>query len=137
MLKSRKHISAMKPSILFYQGGKAVMTVQSDRILNLPKPPGPADVMPEDLFEFEAFAESVAAHTGGITMLPWGGGFGKLAEEARLNGRKIPPMTIISKSPSALGVAAFMGIGSKRVGGFKEGVKCAASISRKGTSSST
>jgi 2,3-bisphosphoglycerate-independent phosphoglycerate mutase len=132
VLKSKKHISGMNPSILFYQGGKAVMTVQSDRILDLPKPPSPADVMPEDLYEFGPFAESVAAHTGGITMLPWGGGFGKLAEEARLNGRTIPPMTIISKSPSALGVAAFMGIGSKRVAGFKEGVKEAASMIKDG-----
>ena len=128
VLKSKKHISGMKPSILFYQGGKAVMTVESDRILNLPKPPSPADVMPDDLMEFGAFAESVAEHTGGITMLPWGGGFGKLAEEAKINGRKIPSMTIISKSPSALGVAAFLGIKSKRVAGFKEGIKEAASM---------
>jgi 2,3-bisphosphoglycerate-independent phosphoglycerate mutase len=128
VLKSKKHISGMKPSILFYQGGKAVMTVEGDRILNLPKPPGPADVMPEDLCEFGPFAESVAEYTGGITMLPWGGGFGKLAEEARTNGRKIPSMTVISKSPSALGVAAFLGVKSKRVAGFKEGIKEAASM---------
>ena len=132
VLKSKKHISSMKPSILFYQGGKAVMTVVSDRILDLPKPPGPADVMPDDLCEFGEFAESVAQHTGGITMLPWGGGFGKLAEDARKNGRMIPPMTIISKSPSALGVAAFLGIKSKRVPGFKQGIKEAASMIKDG-----
>jgi 2,3-bisphosphoglycerate-independent phosphoglycerate mutase len=128
VLKSKKHISGMKPSIFFYQGGKAVMTVESSRILDLPKPPSPASVMPEDLYEFGAFAESVAEHTGGITMLPWGGGFGKLAEEARAKGRMIPPMTILSKSPSALGVAAFLGIKSKRVPGFKQAVKDAASM---------
>ena len=131
VLKSKKHISMMKPNILFYQGGKAVMTVESDRILNLPKPPNPADVMPEDLCEFGPFAESVAEHTGGITMLPWGGGFGKLAEEAKENGRN-PPMTIISKSPSALGVAAFLGIKSKRVAGFKEGIKEASTLIKEG-----
>jgi 2,3-bisphosphoglycerate-independent phosphoglycerate mutase len=128
VLKSKKHILGMKPSIMFYQGGKAVMTVESNRILDLPKPPGPANVMPEDLYEFGPFAESVAEHTGGITMLPWGGGFGKMADEARAKGRTIPPMTIISKSPSALGVAAFLGIKSKRVPGFKQGIKEAASM---------
>jgi 2,3-bisphosphoglycerate-independent phosphoglycerate mutase len=132
VLKSKKHISGMKPSIIFYQGGKAVMTVESDRVLNLPKPPSPADVMPEDLQEFGPFAESVAELTGGITILPWGGGLGKLAEEAKRKGREIPPMTIISKSPSALGVAAFLGIGSERVAGFKEGIKKASSMIKEG-----
>jgi 2,3-bisphosphoglycerate-independent phosphoglycerate mutase len=132
VLKSKKHIASLKPSILFYQGGKAVMTVESDHILDLPKPPGPADVMPDDLCEFGAFAESVAELTGGITVLPWGGGYGKMAEEARAAGRYMPPMTVISKSPSALGVSAFLGINSKRVAGYKEGIKEAASMIKNG-----
>ena len=41
-------------------------------------------------------------------------------------------MTIISKSPSALGVAAFLGIKSKRVPGFKQGIKEAASMIKDG-----
>ncbi len=58
VLKSKKHISGMKPSILFLPGRKAVMTVVGGDAANLPTLPGPADVMRTTFCEFGEFAES-------------------------------------------------------------------------------
>jgi 2,3-bisphosphoglycerate-independent phosphoglycerate mutase len=88
--------------------------------------------MPHDLGDFRPFAESIAEMMGGITLLPWGGGSGNEAEELRRNVRPIPPMTMISKSPSALGVAAFLNIPRERVSGFKHGIKQAKELIKKG-----
>jgi 2,3-bisphosphoglycerate-independent phosphoglycerate mutase len=132
MLRSRDKIREMDPKVIFYNGGKAVMTVKGTEVLDLPKPPAPADVMPHDLGDFRPLAESIAEIMGGITLLPWGGGSGKEAEELRQNVRPIPPMTMISKSPSALGVAAFLGIPRERVSGFKQGIKRARELLKQG-----
>jgi 2,3-bisphosphoglycerate-independent phosphoglycerate mutase len=69
---------------------------------------------------------------GGITLLPWGGGSGLEAKEYRKKVRPLPQMTVISKSPSALGVAAFLNIDRMRVAGFKQGVKEARRLIRSG-----
>ncbi|OPY32406.1 MAG: 2,3-bisphosphoglycerate-independent phosphoglycerate mutase 2 [Methanomassiliicoccales archaeon PtaU1.Bin124] len=131
VLKSRDKIREMDPKVYFYNGGKAVMTVKGTEVLNLPKPPAPADVQPHDLGDFGPFAESIADMMGGITLLPWGGGSGKEAESFRKSVRPIPPMTMISKSPSALGVAAFLNIKRERVAGFKQGIKLAKDLIKK------
>lgn len=125
VLKAREKIREMDPKVYFYNGGKAVMTVKGTEVLDLPKPPAKADVMPHDLGDFRPFCESIAESMGGITLLPWGGGTGKDAETFRNNVRPIPPMTMISKSPSALGVSAFLNINRERVAGFKQGIKMA------------
>ncbi|MFA5313937.1 MAG: hypothetical protein WC375_11605, partial [Methanomassiliicoccales archaeon] len=74
VLKSRDKIRELDPKIVFYNGGKAVMTVKGTEVLDLPKPPAPADVLPTDLGDFRPFAESIAEIMGGITLIPWGGG---------------------------------------------------------------
>ncbi|HSV42736.1 MAG TPA: hypothetical protein VLH13_04925 [Methanomassiliicoccales archaeon] len=132
VLRSRDKIREMDPQILFYNGGKAVMTVKGTEVMDLPKPPAPADVMPGDLGDFRPFAESIAEHMGGVTLLPWGGGSGKDAESIRHDVRPIPPMTMISKSPSALGVAAFLNMERLRVPGFKQGIKEARRLLKEG-----
>lgn len=132
VLRSRDKIKEMEPQILFYNGGKAVLTVKGREVMDLPKPPKPADVMPTDLGDFRPFAESVAELTGGITLLPWGGGTGKEAERLRADVTSLPPMTMISKSPSALGVAAFLNMPRQRVPGFKLGIKIAKDLLKKG-----
>ncbi|QLH74404.1 MAG: hypothetical protein HPY73_02365 [Methanomassiliicoccales archaeon] len=123
VLRSRDRIREMDPKIMFYNGGKAVMTVKGTEVLDLPRPPSPADVLPSDLGDFRPFAESIAEIMGGITLLPWGGGSGLEAERFRNDVRPLPKMTMISKSPSALGVAAFLDIERLRVAGFKQGIK--------------
>lgn len=132
VLRSRDKIREMDPKVLFYNGGKAVMTVKGTEVMDLPKPPAPADVQPNDLGDFRPFAESIAEMMGGITLLPWGGGSGKDAEEFRKNVRPIPPMTMISKSPSALGVATFLNIPKERVAGYKQGIKRAKELVKMG-----
>lgn len=132
VLRAREKIREMDPHIIFYNGGKAVMTVKGTEVMDLPKPPAPADVMPSDLGDFRPFAEHMAELTGGITLLPWGGGSGLEAESFRQKVRPIPPMTVISKSPSALGVAAFLEIKRQRVPGWKQGIKLAKELLRHG-----
>ncbi|OPX59206.1 MAG: 2,3-bisphosphoglycerate-independent phosphoglycerate mutase 2 [Methanomassiliicoccales archaeon PtaB.Bin134] len=128
IIKNRSKLAGMDPKILAYHGGKGVLTVKGDRILDLPKPPGPARLNGEDLGAFEEFARGVRDSTGGIALLPWGGGLGKVAVDIRREITKVPDMTVVSKSPSALGVGRFLGMQTRRVQGFKEGVKVAAQL---------
>ncbi len=132
VLRAREKIREMDPHIIFYNGGKAVMTVKGTEVMDLPKPPAPADVMPSDLGDFRPFAEYMAELTGGITLLPWGGGTGLEAERFQNQVRPIPSMTVISKSPSALGVAALLNIKRQRIAGFKQGIKLAKELIRNG-----
>ncbi|OPX63415.1 MAG: 2,3-bisphosphoglycerate-independent phosphoglycerate mutase 2 [Methanomassiliicoccales archaeon PtaB.Bin215] len=126
IIKNRSKLAGMDPKILAYHGGKGVLTVKGDEILNLPKPPGPAQISSEDLGPFLDFAKGVRESTGGIALLPWGGGLGKVAVDVRREISKVPDLKVISKSPSALGVGKFLGMETHRVPGFKEGIKVAA-----------
>lgn len=126
IIKNRSKLATMDPKILVYHGGKGVLTVKGEEILNLPKPPGPARISAEDLGPFEDFARGVRDSTGGIALLPWGGGLGNVAVEVRREISQVPDLTVISKSPSALGVGKFLGMETVRVPGFKEGIKVAA-----------
>ena len=128
IIKNRSKLKDMDPKILAYHGGKGVLTVKGDEILNLPKPPGPAQISSEDLGPFLDFAKGVRESTGGIALLPWGGGLGKVAVDVRREISKVPDLTVISKSPSALGVGNFLGMETMRVPGFKEGIKLATQV---------
>ena len=128
IIKNRPKLASMDPKILLYHGGKGVLTVKGDDILDLPKPPGQAKLDGADLGLFEDFARGVQDSTGGITLLPWGGGLGKVAVDIRREITKVPDLAVISKSPSALGVGRFLGMQTHRVPGFKEGAKVAAQL---------
>ncbi|MCX6650666.1 MAG: hypothetical protein NT131_03290 [Methanomassiliicoccales archaeon] len=125
IIKNRSKLSSMDPKILAYHGGKGVLTVRGNDILNLPKPPGPAMLTAEQLGPFQEFADGVKESTGGIALLPWGGGHGRVAVDVRREITKVPDLIVISKSPSALGVGKFLGMETVRVPGFKEGIKVA------------
>jgi 2,3-bisphosphoglycerate-independent phosphoglycerate mutase len=125
VLRSRKKLDGMDPAIIFYQGGKGVMTVKADKVLDLPKPPCPAKIRPEDLEQFGVFAEAVADEMHGMTVLPWGGGKGDLVQHYSDISPKAKGLHVISKSPSGLGVAAFLGLKGQRVGDYREAVKAA------------
>jgi 2,3-bisphosphoglycerate-independent phosphoglycerate mutase len=128
IIKNRSKLSHMDPKILAYHGGKGVLTVAGDEILDLPQPPGPAQLTAEELGPFQEFAKGVTESTGGISLLPWGGGRGQVAVDVRREIAKVPDLAVISKSPSALGVGKFLGMETIRVPGFKEGVKVASHL---------
>lgn len=128
IIKNRSKLSQMDPKMLLYQGGKGVLTVRADDIIDLPKPPGPAKIDAERLGPFQEFSAGIEESTGGITLLPWGGGQGQVAVDVRREITKVPDLTVISKSPSALGVGKFLGMESVRVPGYKEGVKMASQL---------
>lgn len=132
IIKNRSKLAGMDPKILAYHGGKGVLTVKGDKIVDLPKPPGPAQLRGEDLGAFEEFARGVRDSTGGIALLPWGGGQGKVAVDVRREISSVPDLAVISKSPSALGVGNFLGMETRRVQGFKEGIKVAGQLLEKG-----
>lgn len=125
IIKNRSRLSSMDPKILAYYGGKGVLTVKGGDILDLPKPPGPAMLTADELGPFQEFAEGVNQSTGGITLLPWGGGLGRVAVDVRREITNVPDLAVISKSPSALGVGRFLGMETVRVPGFKQGIKVA------------
>lgn len=128
IIKNRSKLSHMDPKMLAYHGGKGVLTVAGNDILDLPQPPGPARLTAEELGPFQEFAKGVTESTGGISLLPWGGGRGQVAVDVRREITKVPDLAVISKSPSALGVGKFLGMETVRVPGFKEGIKIAAQL---------
>jgi len=132
IIKNRSKLMAMDPKIIAYHGGKGVLTVKGEEILDLPKPPGAATLTSQELGPFQEFADGVNQNTGGITLLPWGGGRGRVAVEVRREITKVPDLFVISKSPSALGVGRFLGMETRRVSGFKEGIKVASQMVDKG-----
>ncbi len=96
------------PKIRYFIGGRAILTMESDYVPDLPGPPvdAPLTDIPGKLGEF---VEAVRRDMGGITDYPWG--CGKF-------GRQYPPvegindMVAISNSPTALGICASMGFDS-------------------------
>jgi 2,3-bisphosphoglycerate-independent phosphoglycerate mutase len=99
------------PEIRYFIGGRAIMTLESDYVPELPGPPVDAPLVriPGKLGEF---VRGVWEDMGGITDYPWG--CGKF-------GRQYPPvrgldnMTAISNSPTALGICASLGYDFKLI----------------------
>ncbi len=93
------------PQIRYFIGGRAILTMESDYVPELPGPPvdTPLVRIPGKLGQF---LRAVYDDMGGITDYPWGcGKFGKQYPPVKgLNN-----MTAISNSPTALGICASMG----------------------------
>lgn len=98
------------PKIYFYSGCKGVLIVKSSKILDFPSPPSPS-MLNIDLDMFRDFITSIASKANGLTLIPWGGG--KL-EPINVKS-KVKLLTIISKSPSVLGIGNILGFSSIRV----------------------
>ena len=99
------------PQIRFFIGGRAIMTLESDYVPELPGPPVDAPLVriPGKLGEF---VRAVWTDMGGITDYPWGcGKFGKQYDPVEgLNN-----LTAISNSPTALGICASLGYDFKLI----------------------
>ncbi len=99
------------PQIRYFIGGRAILTMKSDYVPELPGPP--VDTAVTDIpGELGDFIEKVRTDMGGITDYPWGcGKFGK--QYPPVEG--INNMLAISNSPTALGICASLGYDFKFV----------------------
>jgi 2,3-bisphosphoglycerate-independent phosphoglycerate mutase len=122
MVRNLDVLGDLNPKLYFYEDGRGVMTVDSDHVQDFPLPPAPFNGNVK-LGEFEKFITGTAKDLDGLTILPWGGG--------TLNDTNRPKplqsakdMVIISKSPSALGVAGVLNMRRRVVdnmwSGFQE-----------------
>jgi 2,3-bisphosphoglycerate-independent phosphoglycerate mutase len=123
MVRNLDVLGDLNPRLYFYEDGRGVMTVDSDRVQDFPNPPAPVNGNGVDMGEFEKFITRTAQELDGLTIMPWGGG--TLSGASR--PRPIPSakdMVIISKSPSALGVAGVLNMRRRVVdnmwSGFQE-----------------
>ncbi len=99
------------PKIEYFIGGRAILTMDSDYVPELPGPPvdTPVSNIPGKLGEF---IEHIRTDMGGITEYPWGcGKFGKQYEPVE----GLDNLFAISNSPTALGICASMGFDFKFV----------------------
>ncbi len=93
------------PSIKFFIGGRAILTMDCDDVPDLPAPPSDAPFVevPGDLGKM---VMAVAEDLRGTTDYPWGcGKFGRQYPPVRCLGK----MTAISNSPTSLGICASLG----------------------------
>jgi len=93
------------PQIRYFIGGRAILTMDSDFVPELPGPPADAPLVriPGKLGEF---VRAVWEDMGGITDYPWGcGKFGRQYDIVP----GISNMKVVSNSPTALGVCASLG----------------------------
>ena len=98
-------VSSYDPSIRFFIGGRAILTMDCDDIPDLPAPPkdAPYVEVPGDLGRL---VDSVAEDLDGTTDYPWGcGRLGRQHPPVRGMGR----MTAVSDSPTSLGICASLG----------------------------
>lgn len=93
------------PQIRYFIGGRAILTLESDYVPELPGPPvdAPFVEIPGKLGEF---IERVRQDMGGITDYPWGcGKFGKQYDPVN----SLDSLFTVSNSPTALGVCSSLG----------------------------
>lgn len=109
-------INHMLPDINFFLKGRAVITLESEIIMNLPGPPVSAQMVPVDGCLGD-FVKLVAHAMDGLTLFPWGGG--KLEQENELI-EGITPLTVVSNSPTALGISKALGEKAIRVNDLSE-----------------
>lgn len=103
--KNLKLLDDLDPQIKFFIGGRAILTMRSDEVPDLPAPPNDTGYVkvPGRLGEF---VEAVMDDMGGITDYPWG--CGKLGH-LHPGFKGLENMTAISNSPTALGISASLG----------------------------
>ncbi len=99
------------PDVLFFLKGRAVMTMESDDVLEMPCPPMPAPLVRRPEFMWPIIAE-IADELKGLTVMPWGGG--RVTEEAAPHPA-LGPLTTVSNSPTALGISHAIGQEAVRV----------------------
>lgn len=103
MIRNLDILGDLNPRLYFYEDGRGVMTVDTDKIHPFPMPPTPVVGMNLDLGQFDKYIQKMAKDMNGLTILPWGGGC--LHENGRPKAlQKARNMVVVSKSPSALGV---------------------------------
>jgi len=97
------------PKIYLYEGCRGVLIFKSSKTLSFPSPPSPS-TLNFNLDVFREFIMNIASRTNGLTLMPWGGG--------KLESIDIKPkvkLTIISRSPSVIGIGKILGFRSVRV----------------------
>jgi 2,3-bisphosphoglycerate-independent phosphoglycerate mutase len=104
-------INHLAPDINFFLKGRAVITLQSDEVLDFPSPPVPAPMAAVQGCLGE-LVRCVAEEMDGLTVMPWGGG--RLEQEASVL-TAVTPLTVVSNSPTALGISKALGQRSLRV----------------------
>lgn len=121
MIDSLDLLSDLTPNLYFHGcDGRGVITVE-DELYDFPMPPYPLPECP-DYGPFRECIEAVADQLNGLTFLPWGGGSVKSSAH-KSAFQKSKELTILSGSPSALGVGRLLGINSKRVDDFRVGME--------------
>ena len=120
MIDSIILLGDLEPNLYFHgNDGRGVITVENGQY-DFPMPPYPLPENP-DYNPFRECIEAVADELNGLTFLPWGGGSIKNSAHRRAFA-KSKDFTILSSSPSALGVGRLLGINCKRVDDFRVGM---------------
>lgn len=122
MIRNLDVLGDLNPKLYFYEDGRGVMTVDADRVQDFPSPPAPVNGR-VDMGDFERYIARTAKDLDGLTVMPWGGGcLNETTRPRPLEAAK--DMVIISKSPSALGVAGVLNMRRRVVdnmwSGFQE-----------------
>ena len=103
-------LERLSPEICFCGGGKGVLVMDPIELRGLPSPPGTGTIDMDGLGKMRDFVTSIPEGAGGMTVLPWGGGNPVSCDMHRLLDL-IKPLTVVSNSPSALGVGGHFGAG--------------------------
>ncbi len=98
-------LSPYDPKIKFFIEGRAVLTMESDEVPELPAPPvdAPFKEVPGDLGRL---VMTVASEMNGVTGYPWG--CGKMGHQYP-GFPEIRNMTAVSDSPTSMGICASLG----------------------------
>lgn len=124
--KHVRSIAHLDPRLYFYCEGKGLLKVRSDAVESLPSPPAPCEIENPIFGELDPFVKAMSRENDGLVAMPWGGGrLGDQADRSPLTAAK--GMTVFSKSPSVLGVAAFLGLDTHRVSDYADGLENAIS----------
>ncbi len=115
-----RHIGHLDPRLFFYGEGKGLLKVRSDIVQDLPMPPAPAHLEEGVFGNLDPFVSAMMRQNDGLVTMPWGGG--RLDDDPdRAPMPSTKGLTIVSKSPSVLGVAAYFGLETKSAEGYRDG----------------
>jgi 2,3-bisphosphoglycerate-independent phosphoglycerate mutase len=107
VLDSLRMLDTYHPEVRFYESGRGVLVMDEMELGELPRPPTPGSIAMANLNGMRDFVATVSEATGGMTVLPWGGGGMPIAQGRAI--AEICPLTVVSNSPSALGVGGLIG----------------------------
>lgn len=116
-VESRIHLlKDMDPDLLFFLKGRAVITLECCDILDMPCPPmnAPLGNRPEFMWDMIV---GISDELNGLTIMPWGGG--RREPEAPLHPG-LGPLTVVSNSPTALGISRALGQKAVKVDDLEE-----------------